>query len=141
MKRVLFLCTGNSCRSQMAEGWCNHLFEGRVQAFSAGVQAQGINPHAVQVMQEAGVAISHQKSQLLDEFVEQSFDLVITVCDNAAQNCPIFLGAAKVIHHAFDDPPALAKQESDPEAKLDHYRRVRDQIRDYLVGLDRLLAL
>ena len=129
MKSILFLCTGNSCRSQMAEGWCNHLFSGRIQGYSAGVNAQGLNPNAVAVMAEVDVDISNQQSQILDDYLDQEFDLVLTVCDNAAENCPIFPGATRTIHHAFDDPPALAAKESDEGTKLDHYRRVRDEIR------------
>ncbi len=119
----------------MAEGWCNHLFTGKIQGYSAGVKAQGLNPNAVEVMAEAGVDISNQKSELLDQFTSQSFDLVLTVCDNAANNCPIFHGATKTVHHSFDDPPALAKAETDAELKLNHYRRVRDEIGDYVKAL------
>lgn len=135
MKKILFLCTGNSCRSQMAEGWCNHLFAGRIQGFSAGVRAQGLNPYAVAAMQEAGVNISDQKSQLLDEFIDEQFDVVLTVCNNAAENCPVFMGAKKTIHCSFDDPPALAAKEEQALAKMSHYHRVRDEIRDYISQL------
>lgn len=129
MKKILFLCTGNSCRSQMAEGWCNHLFPKKIRGYSAGVQAQGLNPNAVAVMREAGIDISSQSSELLEVYLDHEIDLVVTVCDNAAENCPVFTGAAKTIHHPFDDPPALASNESNEARKLDHYRRVRDEIR------------
>ena len=102
-KNVLFLCTGNSCRSQMAEGWLRHLKGDQYNAFSAGIETHGLNPHAIKVMAEAGVDISGHRSQLLSEFEDQTLDFVFTVCGHAHENCPVFLGEAKVIHVGFDD--------------------------------------
>ncbi len=139
-KKVLFLCTGNSCRSQMAEGWARQLKADSIQAYSAGIETHGLNPHAVQVMAESGVDITGQKSQHVDEFQHVSFDYVVTVCDNAAESCPLFPGNAKVIHHAFDDPPRLAREAATEEEGMAHYRRVRDEIRDYVATLPESLA-
>ncbi len=132
---VLFLCTGNSCRSQMAEGWAKALKSEEITAFSAGVETHGMNASAVQVMAEAGVSISDHHSKLVDELKDISFDYVVTVCDNARQSCPVFSGGAKIVPHGFDDPPALARSASSDEEALNHYRRVRDEIRDYIKTL------
>ncbi|QNN23670.1 arsenate reductase ArsC [Planctomycetales bacterium ZRK34] len=132
---ILFLCTGNSCRSQMAEGWARHLLGDRVNTYSAGIETHGLNPSAVAVMAEAGVDISSHTSKTLDDLRDIPLDLVITVCSHADENCPVFPGSARVIHHGFDDPPKLAKAETNPEKALDHYRRVRDEIRDYVQTL------
>ncbi len=137
--RVLFLCTGNSCRSQMAEGWAKQLLRDRVEAFSAGVETHGLNPDAVKVMAEAGVDISAHRSKLVTDIDLQSLDLVITVCDNARESCPVFPGKARVIHHGFEDPPALARGSSSREETLGHYRRVRDEIRRMVEDLPVLL--
>src|SRR5450759_657226 len=107
--KVLFLCTGNSCRSQMAEGWARHLKGDVIEPYSAGIEKHGMNPRAVQVMAEAGVDISGQHSKLVEELVDVEFDVVVTVCDRAHESCPLFPGNAKIIHVGFDDPPALAK--------------------------------
>ena len=128
---VLFVCTGNSCRSQMAEGWCRYFFPDILSA-SAGVKAVGINPYAAKVMLEVGVDISNQSSETLDVYDGQRFDLVVTVCDNAKQNCPVLFTEGTTLHHTFEDPPALAAQESSDEAKLAHYRRVRDEIKEFV---------
>ena len=133
--RVLFLCTGNSCRSQMAEGWARHLKGDVIEPFSAGIEKHGLNPHAAAVMAEAGVDISHHESKTLDDLGEVPFDVVVTVCGHAHETCPVFPGEAKVIHHGFNDPPKLAANENDPEKALDHYRRVRDEIRAYVQTL------
>ena len=138
--KILFLCTGNSCRSQMAEGWANHLRGDRIEAWSAGIEKHGMNAYAVQVMAEAGVDLPTHYSKLLSELPVTDFDYVITVCDHAHASCPVFPGAARVVHHGFDDPPRLAAQESDPEKILSHYRRVRDEIRDYILTLPESLA-
>ena len=106
--RVLFLCTGNSCRSQMAEGWAHHLKPGVVEAYSAGIETHGLNPHAVSVMAEQGVDISGQESQHVDELAHVDLDVVVTVCDRAAESCPVFPGTTRVVHRPFDDPPRLA---------------------------------
>jgi len=134
MQSILFLCTGNSCRSQMAEAWCRHLFPD-VEAASAGIKTHGVNPNAVRVMLESGIDMSTHRSQLLSEFEPARFTFVVTVCDNAKESCPVALGADKLIHHSFDDPPALAASETSEDAVLDIYRRVRDEIRDFVVQL------
>ncbi|MFH1024150.1 MAG: arsenate reductase ArsC [Planctomycetota bacterium] len=130
--KILFLCTGNSCRSQMAEGWARRLLGGIVAPFSAGVVAKGLDPRAVAVMAEAGVDISRQASKIIADLPERNFDLVVTVCDNARQVCPLFPGAAKVIHQGFDDPPALAAGAKSEAEALGHYRRVRDEIEAFV---------
>jgi len=135
MLKVLFLCTGNSCRSQMAEGWARHLKGEVIEAYSAGIETHGMNPRAVAVMTEAGVDISEQHSKHVDELADTEFDYVVTVCDNAAESCPVFRGKAQVVHHSFDDPPRLARDAASEEEALSHYRRVRDEIRDYVAKL------
>lgn len=141
--RLLFLCTGNSCRSQMAEGWTRYLKSDLIEVASAGIETHGLNPIAVQVMQEVGVDISTQKSLLVETFNDQQFDAVVTVCGHAHENCPIFPKKSRVIHVGFDDPPALAKQLADKgasdEEQLDCYRRVRDEIRQFVVKLPTVL--
>ncbi|MBT3344272.1 MAG: arsenate reductase ArsC [Gemmatimonadetes bacterium] len=137
--KVLFLCTGNSCRSQMAEGWARHLKRAQIEAFSAGVETHGLNPRAVAVMAEAGVDITGQQSQHIDEFAEISLDVVVTVCDRAAESCPVFTGGTRVVHHAFDDPPRLADNARTDEEALGHYRRVRDEIRAFVERLPEAL--
>ena len=133
--RVLFLCTGNSCRSQMAEGWARKLKGGLLEPYSAGIETHGLTPAAVQVMAEAGVDISGQRSKLASEFVGTVFDYVVTVCGNAHETCPFFPGGAKVVHVGFPDPPKLAAEVEGEGAKLDCYRRVRDAIRAYVETL------
>ena len=130
--KVLFLCTGNSCRSQMAEGWARHLLGNQVEPYSAGIEAHGMNTNAIQVMKEAGVDISGQSSKLADALEQVPLDLVITVCGHADEFCPAFLTTAKVVHVGFDDPPKLAKDAANEQQGLDHYRRVRDEIRDFI---------
>lgn len=130
--KVMFLCTGNSCRSQMAEGWARHLLGDKLEPYSAGIEAHGMNPNAVKVMAEAGVDITGQSSKLADSLADVDFDLVITVCGHADENCPAFLGKSRVIHVGFDDPPKLAKTAANEEEALSHYRRVRDEIRTYV---------
>ena len=138
--KVLFLCTGNSCRSQMAEGWTRHLKGDRIEAYSAGIETHGLNPRAVAVMAEAGLDISAQRSQRVEEFADVEFDYVVTVCGHAHESCPIFPGQTTVRHVGFDDPPKLAEGcESEDEA-LAHYRRVRDEIRAYVETLPDSLA-
>ncbi len=135
MLKVLFLCTGNSCRSQMAEGWARRLKGDQIEAYSAGIEAHGLNPDAVRVMAEAGVDISRHRSKRLDEMREVSFDYVVTVCDHARESCPVFHGKAKVVHCAFDDPPRLAAVAKTEEERLAPYRRVRDEIRAFVETL------
>lgn len=136
-KNVLFLCTGNSCRSQMAEGWARHFHGDHIEPYSAGIETHGMNPNAVQVMTESGVTMEGQSSKLAESLVEVPFDLVVTVCGHADEHCPASLTQSKVIHVGFEDPPKLAKDTADENAKLDCYRRVRDEIRDFV--RDRLL--
>lgn len=131
-KKILFLCTGNSCRSQMAEGWARALKSDLFEVCSAGIEKHGLNPNAVKVMAEAGVDISGHYSKLLDELAGVEFDYVVTVCGHAHEHCPWFPGDAKVIHVGFDDPPRLAAACENEEAKLDCYRRVRDEIKTFV---------
>ncbi len=137
--KLLYLCTGNSCRSQMAEGWTRALKGDAIEVYSAGLETHGLNPSAVKVMAEAGVDISGQKSQHLDEFMDLDLDCVVTVCDHARETCPLFPGSATVVHHSFDDPPkmarAVAEAGGNEEAQLDGYRRVRDQIKVFVLTL------
>jgi arsenate reductase len=133
--KVLFLCTGNSCRSQMAEGWCRHLKGDVIEAYSAGIETHGLNPNAVKVMAEAGVDISRHTSKHVDAFASVTFDYVITVCDHAYESCPMFAGRARVVHVGFDDPPRLAKAARTDQEAMDCYRRVRDEIRAFVEGM------
>lgn len=132
MIKLLFLCTGNSCRSQMAEGWARALKGDQIEAFSAGIETHGLNPRAVQVMAEAGVDISSHRSKTVAELPTQHFDYVVTVCDHAHESCPIFPGKTKVVHVGFDDPPRLAQNAPTEEEALGHYRRVRDEIKAFV---------
>jgi arsenate reductase (thioredoxin) len=132
--KVLFLCTGNSCRSQMAEGWARHLKGGVLEAYSAGIERHGLNPHAVKVMAEAGVDISRHHSKTLDELRGVEFDYVVTVCGHANEHCPVFPGKTRRRHAGFEDPPSLTQHLPDGEAKLVVYRRVRDEIRRFIEG-------
>ena len=138
--KILFLCTGNSCRSQMAEGWARALKDDVVEAYSAGIEKHGMNPHAVRVMAEAGVDISKQYSKIPADLGPVEFDYVVTVCGHADENCPVFPGKARVVHVGFEDPPKLTKQLPDGEEKLAVYRRVRDEIRRFVEGLPRVLT-
>ena len=137
--KILFLCTGNSCRSQMAEGWTRSVHGDRYEVYSAGIEAHGLNPLAVQVMREAGVDISEQQSKTVDQLRPVEFDVVVTVCGHADVNCPRFDGAPKIVHMPFDDPPKLAAGAPSEEVALDHYRRVRDEIREWVGGLPEIL--
>jgi len=132
MLKILFLCTGNSCRSQMAEGWARHLQGDEIEAFSAGIETHGLNPDAVRVMAEAGVDISAQRAKLLDELRGLEFDCVVTVCDHAREACPVFPGKVRGLHAGFDDPPRLAANAKTEEERLAAYRRVRDEIRAFI---------
>jgi arsenate reductase len=137
--KVLFLCTGNSCRSQMAEGWARHLHGERIEAHSAGLEPTGLNRRAVAVMSEAGVDISGHRSKAIGDVVAHEPDYVITVCDHAHESCPVFPGGSPILHAGFDDPPRLAEGARNEEEALGHYRRVRDEIREFIAGLpDRL---
>ncbi|HSE59805.1 MAG TPA: arsenate reductase ArsC [Nitrospiraceae bacterium] len=129
--RVLFLCTGNSARSQMAEGWLRHLAGDRYEAASAGTEPVGLNPLAAEAMKEAGVDIASHRSKRLDEYVGQQFDHVITVCDRAKQTCPLFHGALHTHHWSFEDPAAAQGTHA---KRLDAFRTIRDQIRLHVVA-------
>ena len=133
--KVLFLCTGNSCRSQMAEGWARHLKGDVIEPYSAGIEKDGMNPHAVKVMAEAGVDISEHFSKTPAEIGPVGFDYVVTVCGRADENCPVFPAKTRVVHVGFEDPPKLAKDFPDGEGKLAVYRRVRDEIRRFVETL------
>ena len=126
--RVLFLCTGNSCRSQMAEGWTRHLKGDLIEAYSAGIETHGLNPNAVQVMAEAGVDISGHRSQHIDEFRDIALDVVVTVCNHAHETCPWFPGGAKKVHHSFSDPAKATGTEAEVMAS---FRAVRNEIKAY----------
>lgn len=138
--KVLFLCTGNSCRSQMAEGWARHLRGDVIEPYSAGVKKTELNPYAAKVMWEAGVDITDQHSKLVDEVMDAGIDVVVTVCQHAHDTCPMFPGEAKVVHRGFDDPPALTADIEGQEEKLEVYRRVRDEIKAYIETLPQAIA-
>ncbi|MFB3890944.1 MAG: arsenate reductase ArsC [Phycisphaerae bacterium] len=134
--KILFLCTGNSCRSQMAEGWARALKGDVIEPSSAGIEAFGLHPLAVKVMAEAGVDISRQRSKNVAELAEVPFDYVVTVCGHANESCPAWLGRkARVVHVGFDDPPTLAMHAKSEEEALGHYRRVRDEIKAFILTL------
>lgn len=139
--KILFLCTGNSCRSQMAEGWARALKRDAIEPFSAGIETHGLNPRAVKVMAEAGVDISRHRSKAVEAVKDVPFDYVFTVCGHANETCPIWLsGKAKVVHVGFDDPPELAKDAKSEDEALSHYRRVRDEIRKFVLTLPASMA-
>ena len=133
--KILFLCTGNSCRSQMAEGWARHLKGGRIEAHSAGLIKTRLNPHAVTVMAEVGIDISGHFSKEVHEMMNIPFDYVVTVCDHARETCPLFPDKVKKIHRGFDDPPSLTASMPDGENKLNVFRRVREEIRSFVETL------
>jgi arsenate reductase (thioredoxin) len=129
MKKVLILCTGNSARSQMAEGLLKRIGSGRYEVFSAGTKPTIVRSEAIKVLEEIGIDISTNRSKSIDEFNGQDMDYVLTVCDNALTECPLFPAKTRLIHHTFDDPPA--SDEFDEETRLDVFRRVRDEIKIY----------
>lgn len=131
---ILFLCTGNSCRSQMAEGWCKALYPDKVNAFSAGTTTHGINARAVQAMKESGVDISNHLSKSVADLKDVTFDIVFTVCSDADENCPVFPGA-RVIHAGFDDPPRLTRHLTREEDIMAVYRRVCGEIKSFMLDL------
>jgi len=143
--KILFLCTGNSCRSQMAEGWTRALKGDVIEPYSAGIETHGLNPSAVAVMAEAGVDISGHRSKYVDSLGEHNFDAVITVCDNARETCPLLPGAKKVLHAGFADPPTMAKElaarGAGEKEQLKCYRQVRDDIRAFVESLPESLEL
>lgn len=128
MKKILILCTGNSCRSQIAEGYIRHFANGRAEVYSAGIETHGVNPGAIAVMKEDGIDISGHTSNNIDEYTGIDFDYVITVCDNAKENCPFFPTSAKKFHYNFPDP---AKARGTADEVMAEFRTVRDMIRDY----------
>ncbi len=125
----------------MAEGWARHLRGDTIAAYSAGVEPHGLNPLAVKVMAEAGVDISNHSSKHVNELASINFDYVITVCDRARESCPLFTAGAVILHHSFDDPPFLARAAASEAEALPHYRRVRDEIRDYIMTLPQALKV
>ncbi|MBM4332666.1 MAG: arsenate reductase ArsC [Deltaproteobacteria bacterium] len=131
MKKILFICTKNSARSQMAEGLVNHDLAGKVEAFSAGIEPSSVHPLAVAVMKEVGIDITHHRSKSMDEFANEKFDYVITLCDQAAETCPLFFGGTKRLHMGFSNPAAVPGSGAE---KLFAFRKVRDQIREKIVG-------
>lgn len=137
--RILFLCTGNSCRSQMAEGWARKLHPAVMEAFSAGTHPGRPDPRAVRVMAEAGVDISEQRPKHASDLRGPPFDWVVTVCDSARESCPVLPGAARYLHESFEDPPVLAATADNEDEALAIYRRVRDEIRAYVETLPALL--
>lgn len=138
-KKILFLCTGNSCRSQMAEGFAKKYFGEKYDIYSAGIEKHGMNQRAIKVMSERGVDLSAHTSKTLEDLGLIHFDTVFTVCGHANENCPLFLGKAKVKHVGFDDPPKLTQGLTDEEEILTHYRRVRDEIDSFTKNLDQYL--
>ena len=137
---ILFLCTGNSCRSQMAEGFARALKGGVLEPYSAGVDPKGMNPLAVRAMQEAGVDISRGTSKHVDALRDIHFDIVVTVCGHADETCPAFPGKTRVVHIGFDDPPQLAKDAKTDDEAMVHYRRVRDEVRAWVATLPESLG-
>ena len=133
--KILFLCTGNSCRSQMAEGFARRLIGDIVNPFSAGIEAKGLDPYAARVMQKIGIDISGQHSKTIDEFAGIEFDYCITLCSDADENCPVFPAKTKIIHRGFDDPPKLVANAKSEEEIISHYRRIRDEIHKYIETL------
>ena len=136
-KRVLILCTGNSARSQMAEGLLRHDDGNRFNVESAGTKPSSVRPEAIAVMREAGIDITNQRSKHVDEFAGEQFDYVITVCDNARETCPVFFGKAQRLHQDFEDPAAYTGSE---EERLGVFRSVRDQLRGYLRNFTRCIS-
>jgi len=130
-KKILFLCTGNSARSQMAEGLMKHLRGTEFEVFSAGSEPKGLNPLAAEVMQEIGIDISHQRSKHLDEYGEKTFNYIITLCDHAAATCPLSRGEGKIMHQGFSDPAAA---EGSREERLELFRKVRDELKEFVLS-------
>ena len=128
MKNILVLCTGNSCRSQIAEGYLRHFAKGQAEIYSAGIETHGVNPKAIQIMQEDGIDISKHTCNHIDEYANIQFDFIITVCDNAKENCPYFPSKAQKFHRNFPDP---AKAEGTEEEIMQIFRTIRDMIKKY----------
>ena len=132
-KKILFLCTGNSARSQMAEGLMRHFRGDEFEVFSAGVEPKGVHPQAIAAMREIGADISRQQSKHVDDLRVKEFDYIITLCDHAAQNCPVFLGKGVRLHHGFSDPAAAQGKEQDV---LEAFRKVRDELKQFILSFD-----
>lgn len=141
--KLLFLCTGNSCRSQMAEGWTRHLKGEVVDAYSAGIETHGLNPHAVKAMAEAGVDITSQRSENIKDFADHDLDVVVTVCGHAHETCPVFPADCRVVHVGFEDPPKMARELAEggasEEEQMNCYRKVRDEIKAFVETLPEVL--
>jgi arsenate reductase (thioredoxin) len=137
--KILFLCTGNSCRSQMAEAFARHLVKDRIDAYSAGINPKGIDPRATMAMAEIGIDISRQQSKSTTDIKRMAFDFVITLCDNAQKTCPSFPAKTSLFHVGFDDPPKLAENSKNEQEVLEHYRRVRDEIKVFVEKLPEIL--
>jgi len=137
--KILYLCTGNSCRSQMAEGFTRHLKKDQIDAYSAGIAPKAVDPRAIKAMLEVEIDISGQKSKSIDDIKDMEFDLVITLCDNAQKTCPTFPAKTRVIHMGFEDPPSLAADSRDEEEAMEHYRSVRDKIKVFVEQLPEIL--
>lgn len=137
--KILFLCTGNACRSQMAEGWTRHLKGDLIEAYSGGVSPHGVDPRAVKAMAEAGIDISGQTSKHVDTLEDIDFDFVVTLCDSAQQSCPVFPARTRVLHAGFPDPPRLAADARTEEEAMAHYRHVRDEIRRFVQKFPEIL--
>ncbi len=140
MKNILFLCTGNSCRSQIAEAWTTYIKRDTYRAYSAGIEPKGVDPRAVKVMSETGIDISGQTSKDIDSLGDMEFDYVVTLCDNANEACPFFPAKTKLMHRGFDDPPKLAESLTNEEEALNHYRRVRDEIKVFVENIEEELS-
>ena len=142
--KLLYLCTGNSCRSQMAEGWTRHLKNDVIDVYSAGIETHGLNPNAVKVMAEVGIDISGHMSQHIDEFKETGLDVIVTVCGHAHETCPYFPANCEVVHVGFPDPPKMAKELAEAgaseEEQLECYRKVRDEIKAFVESLPESLS-
>ena len=138
--KILFLCTGNSCRSQMAEAWTNILKGDQFKAFSAGVEPKKIDLRAVRAMAESGIDISMRRAKDIDALGDTEFDYVVTLCDNAKESCPFFPARTRLLHKGFDDPPVLAAGITDDEMAMEHYRRVRDEIRSFVEKMPQVLV-
>jgi arsenate reductase len=137
--KILFLCTGNSCRSQMAEAFARHLLKDRIDAFSAGISPKAVDPRAIKAMSEIGIDISCQKSKSTNDMKDMEFEFVITLCDNAQKTCPTFPAKTSVFHMGFDDPPKLAANCRDEDEAMGHYRRIRDEIKIFVEQLPDIL--
>jgi arsenate reductase len=137
--KILFLCTGNSCRSQMAEAWTRALKADQLEPYSAGIEPKGVDPRAVKAMAEAGVDISGQKSKDIEALGNLEFEYVVTLCDNARESCPFFPAKTKRMHKGFDDPPVLAAEARSEEEAMAPYRRVRDEIKAFVETLPEVL--